>query len=115
MEAKYVVACEVAKEAVWLKKFLSDLGVLRMEQVPITLFCDNNGAVAQSTEPRNHKKGKHIERKYHMNQDIVSRGDVVAKIQSANNLIDPFIKALPQGTFKSHLEGMEVRLVQYSL
>ena len=29
MEAEYVAACEVAKEAVWLKKFLSDLGVVR--------------------------------------------------------------------------------------
>ena len=63
MEAEYVAACEVAKEVVWLKKFLSDLGVVRMEQVPITLFCDNGGAVAQSKDPKNHKKGKHIERK----------------------------------------------------
>ena len=46
MEAEYVAACKEAKEVVWLKKFLSDLGVVRMEQVPITLFCDNNGAVA---------------------------------------------------------------------
>ena len=66
MEAEYVATCEVAKEAIWLKKFLSNLGVLRMEQVPITLFCDNNGAVAQSKDPRNHKKGKHIERKYYI-------------------------------------------------
>ena len=66
MEAEYVAACEAAKEAVWLKKFFSDLGVVRMEQVPITLFCDNSGAVAQSKDLRNHKKGKHIERKYHI-------------------------------------------------
>ena len=46
MEAEYVTACEVAKEAVWLKKFLSDLGVIRMEQFPITLFCENSEAVA---------------------------------------------------------------------
>ena len=38
MEAEYVVACEIAKEALWLKKFFSNLGVMRMEQVPITLF-----------------------------------------------------------------------------
>ena len=31
MEAEYVAACEAAKEAVWLKKFLSDLGVVRIE------------------------------------------------------------------------------------
>ena len=60
MEAEYFAACEAAKEAVWLKKFLFDLGVMRMEQVSITLFCDNSGAVAQSKDPRNHKKGKHI-------------------------------------------------------
>ena len=66
MKAEYVASCEAAKEAIWLKKFLSDLGVVRMEQVPITLFCDNSGAVAQSKDPRNHKKGKHIERKYHI-------------------------------------------------
>ena len=45
MEAEYVAACEAAKEVVWLKKFLSDLGVVRIEQVSITLFCDNSGAV----------------------------------------------------------------------
>ena len=28
MEAEYVAACEATKEVVWLKKFLSDLGVV---------------------------------------------------------------------------------------
>ena len=54
------------KEVVWLKKFLSNLGVVRIEQVPITLFYDNSGMVAHSKDLRNHKKRKHIERKYHI-------------------------------------------------
>ena len=83
MEAENVVACEIAKEVVWIKKFLSDLGVMRIEQVSITLFCDNGGAVAQSKDPRNHKKGKHIERKYHIIRDIVARGDVVVAKKNA--------------------------------
>ena len=66
MEAKYVAACEAAKEAVCLKKFLYGLNVVRMEQVSITLFCDNSGTIVQSKDPRNHKKRKHIERKYHI-------------------------------------------------
>ena len=67
-----------------------------MEQIPITFFYDNSGVVAQSKDPRNHKKGKHIERKYHTILGIVAWGDViVAKIDSANNLVDPFTKALP--------------------
>ena len=93
MEAKYFATCEAAKEVVWLKKFLSDLSVVRMEQVLITFFCGNSGAVAQSKDPSDHKKGKHIERKYHIIQDIVAQGDVViAKIDSANNLVDYFTK-----------------------
>ena len=44
-----------------------------------------------------------------MIQDIVTHGDVVlAKIESANNLVDPFNKALLQRTFESYLEGREL-------
>ena len=80
------------------------------------MFCDNSRVVAQSKDPRNHKKGKNIERKYHIIRDIITRGDmVVAKIESANNLADPFTKVLPQRTFESHLEEMGVILVHNSL
>ncbi|TYK04838.1 gag/pol protein [Cucumis melo var. makuwa] len=61
MEAEYVAACEVAKEVVWLKKFLTDLKVAPNMHQPITLYCDNSGVVANSQEPRSHKRGKHIE------------------------------------------------------
>ena len=73
MEAEYVAACEAAKEAVWLRKFLSDLEVVPDMDKPITLYCDNSGAVANSKEPRSHKRGKHIERKYHLIREIMQR------------------------------------------
>ena len=43
---------------------------------PLVLYCDNSGAVANSKEPRSHKREKHIERKYHLIREIVHRGDV---------------------------------------
>ena len=55
-EAEYVAASEAAKEAVWMKKFLMDLQVIPSADRPITLYYDNSGAVAQSKEPRYHKK-----------------------------------------------------------
>jgi hypothetical protein len=95
MEAEYVATCKAAKEPIWLKKFLVDLGIMRIEQSTITLFWDNSGAVAQSKEPINHRRGKDIKHKYHLIREIVSRGDVaVAKIPSAENLVDLFIKTL---------------------
>ena len=71
MEAEYIAACEVAKESVWLKKFYTDLEVVTNMEKPLVLYCDNSGAVANSKEPRSHKRGKHIERKYHMIREIV--------------------------------------------
>ncbi|KAA0062885.1 gag/pol protein [Cucumis melo var. makuwa] len=77
MEAEYVAACEATKEVIWLRKFLKDLEVVPNMHLPINLYCDNNGAVANSREPRNHKRGKHIECKYHLIREIVHHGDVV--------------------------------------
>ena len=109
-EAEYVAASEAAKEAVWLKKFIMDLQVIPSAGRPITLYCDNSGAVAQSKEPRYHKKQKHIERKYHLIRDIIERGDtVVTKIASEENLADPFTKALLIQVFERHVDSMGVR------
>ena len=77
---------------------------------PVTLYCDNNGAVAQSKEPRNHGKGKHVKRKYHLIRDIVQRGDVsVTKNATMENLADPFTKALPSKVFHCHLDSLGLR------
>ncbi|KAH7561204.1 hypothetical protein JRO89_XS10G0190800 [Xanthoceras sorbifolium] len=94
MEAEYVAACEAAKEAAWFRKFLNDLEVVPDLDTPMTCYCDNSGTVANRKELRNHKRGKHIKRKYHK-RDIVQRGDViVTKITSKDNLADPFTKTL---------------------
>ena len=60
MEAEYIASSEVAKEAVWLKNFLLDLGVVTLAQSTITLYCNNSGAIANLKEPRSHKRGSTI-------------------------------------------------------
>ncbi|KAK4835749.1 hypothetical protein QYF36_014053 [Acer negundo] len=98
MEAEYVAACEAAKEAVWLRQFLIDLEVVPSTNKQITIYCDNSGAVANSKEPKVFLR------------EIVQRGDVtITKIASAENLADPFTKALPQKSFDGHLENMGLR------
>ena len=59
----------------------------------MVVYWENSGAVANSKEPRNHQRGKHIERKFHLIRDIVERGDVtVCKIKSKDDQADPFTK-----------------------
>ena len=66
IEAAYIVASEAAKEGVWIRKFLTELGVFPSVSSPLDLYCDNNGAIAQAKEPRNHQKNKHVMQKFHL-------------------------------------------------
>ena len=112
MEAKYVVACEAAKESVWLRKFLTDLEVVPNMHLSVTLYCDNSGAVANSKEPRSHKRGKHIECKYHLIREIVQRGDViVTQIASDHNIANPFTKPLTTKVCEGHLVSLGLRVM----
>ena len=84
-ESEYIAVSEAAKEAVWIKNFITGLGVVPSILDPLEIFCDNNGAIAQAKEPRSHQKSKHILRRYHLIQEIVERGDVkISKITSAD-------------------------------
>ncbi|XP_070032766.1 secreted RxLR effector protein 161-like [Nicotiana tomentosiformis] len=112
MEAEYVTASEATKEAVWLRNFLKELNVVFSVQAPIVLYYDNSGAVANSKEPRSHKRSKHIERKYHLIWDITQRGDArVLKIALEDNLADLFTKSLTQKIFDKHVEEVGIRVV----
>ena len=65
MEAEYIAALEATTEGYWIKKFVTELGVVPSAEDPMEIYCDNSGVVAQAREPRSHQKSKHIERRYH--------------------------------------------------
>ena len=46
-EVEYIAASDAAKEAFWIKKFISGLGVVPSSVDPIPLLCDNNGTIAR--------------------------------------------------------------------
>ena len=57
-ESEYIAASEAAKEAVWIKKFITGSGVVPSILDPIELHCHNSGAIAQAKEPRSHQRSK---------------------------------------------------------
>ncbi|GJY05803.1 hypothetical protein Tco_0371743 [Tanacetum coccineum] len=63
---EYIAASDAAKEAMWLKYFVIDLGVIHSISDHVEIFCDNIGVVAQAKDPREHHKTKHILCKYHI-------------------------------------------------
>ncbi|KAL0286073.1 UNVERIFIED_CONTAM: Retrovirus-related Pol polyprotein from transposon TNT 1-94 [Sesamum calycinum] len=60
MKAEYIAASEAAKEVVWMKNYIQELGVVPSITEPVIIFSDNNGAIAQAKEPRSHHRSKHI-------------------------------------------------------
>ena len=75
-EAEYIAASDTAKEAVWIKKFITGLGIVPSISDPVDLYCDNNGAIAQAKKPISHQRSKHILRRYHLIREIIERGDM---------------------------------------
>jgi hypothetical protein len=52
MKAEYIAASEETMEAVWIRNFISELGVVLSASSPMDLCCDNSGAIMQEKEPR---------------------------------------------------------------
>ena len=75
-DAEYITASEGANEGVWMKEFISYLGVIPSASGPIKIFCDNTGAIALAKEPRFHKRTKHIKRRFNSIRDQVKEGDI---------------------------------------
>ena len=53
-EAEYIAASEAAKEAIWIKKFITGLGIIPSISDPVNLYYDNNEAISQAKELISH-------------------------------------------------------------
>ncbi|GKB73789.1 retrotransposon protein, putative, ty1-copia subclass [Tanacetum coccineum] len=61
-ESEYITACEASNEAIRMKNFIGNLGVVLVVQDPIEIFYDNESAVTLTKEPKDYEKSKHIEK-----------------------------------------------------
>nr|GEZ81999.1 hypothetical protein [Tanacetum cinerariifolium] len=108
-EAEYVTAFDAAKEAVWVKKFISRLGVASTIEEPISMYCDNNGAIAIANESGITKGARHFCAKVHYLREIIEYGDIkLKKVHTDDNLADPFTKALAFSKHSKHTRNIRM-------
>ena len=107
MEAEYV-ACSVAtQDAVWLRSFLQHLEIVKTALELVTIFCDNNAALAVVKDPKYHEKTKHIKKRNHYIRDIITENDVVLKHISTSNMVaDPLTKPIAKDVFVKHVRSL---------
>nr|GEZ39616.1 retrovirus-related Pol polyprotein from transposon TNT 1-94 [Tanacetum cinerariifolium] len=101
-EAEYIAAFDASKEAIWVRKFISGLGVVPTIEESISMYCDNTGAIAIANESGITKGARHFRAKVHYLREVIEYGDVkLEKVHTYDNLADPFTKAL---AFPKHSE-----------
>ena len=106
-EAEYIATCIVAREAVWLRKFLAGLFGHMLE--PIVIRCDNQSCVQMSVNPIHHDQMKHVEMRYHYVQDIVQRRVVELQfVPTDEQVADVLTKPLVRGKFEGFRKMLRI-------
>ncbi|GJR28707.1 retrotransposon protein, putative, ty1-copia subclass [Tanacetum coccineum] len=109
-ESEYIAASEAAMEAVWIRKFISGLGIVPTINEPLNMYCDNSAAVHYANEPGVQKGARHYQRRYHYVRECVELGEIrILKVHTDNNLADPFTKALSNRKLTQHARSMGLR------
>ena len=97
-EAEIMAASEAAKEAVYLSRFLAELGL--GVDAPVEMGMDNQAAIAISYNPELHSRTKHIDRRHFFVRECVENMQIrVPYVNTVDNLADFFTKALSTKNF----------------
>ena len=98
-ESEIMAASEAAKEAVYLDRFVAELG-FKDDPDPIHLSLDNKAAIDSSYNPENHSRTKHIDRRHYFIRELVEEGRLVVPfVSSVDNQADFFTKPLKPARF----------------
>ena len=93
-ESEIMAASEAAKEAIYLDRFVDELGY-KLSDEPIHLSLDNKAAIDSSYNPENHARTKHIDRRHYFIRELVEEGRLVVPfVSTVDNHADFFTKPL---------------------
>jgi hypothetical protein len=103
-EAEYMAAAAAVKEALWLRKLLSDFG----KGIPtVSIYGDNQAAIKLLKHPIASLRSKHIDVIYHFARERVARGEVTFEYISTDRMVaDIMTKALPVNKFITCRDSM---------
>ena len=89
-EAEFMGLTDVAREVIWLCRFLDEIGV--EYNIP-KIYCDSASAIKWAEDPVQHQRNKHVELKYYYIRDAVAQNLVeVWKINTIHNVSDIMTK-----------------------
>jgi transposase InsO family protein len=109
VEAEYMALAEAVKEAIWLRRYLYELGY--MDDKPIVIYGDNQGSINLSKNPEHHKLTKHIDTKYHLTREHTKLGTVnIIHTNTQENTADVLTKPLGPQAHAEHAHALGMSL-----
>ncbi|WVZ16815.1 hypothetical protein V8G54_009797 [Vigna mungo] len=106
MEAEFVACFEATVHALWLRNFVSRLGIIDSIARPIRIYCDNSASVFFSKNDKYSKGAKHMDLKYlSVKEEVQKHRVLIEHIRTYLMITDPLTKGLPPKTFVGHVES----------
>ena len=98
-EAETMALSEAAKEGIFLRRFLDELGLGSSSPTsltpPTSLATDNKAARDLAYNPEHHEKTKHIERRHFYVRELVESEELIVPfVSTTSNMADFFTKPL---------------------
>ena len=96
-EAKYMAATHASKEAIWLQRLCSGIGLV---QQAVRLDFDSQSAIFLENNPAYHSKTKNIDVHYHFVRDMVEEKKVLLeKVDTLKNVVYSLTKSVSTEKF----------------
>nr|GFA02975.1 retrovirus-related Pol polyprotein from transposon TNT 1-94 [Tanacetum cinerariifolium] len=113
-EVEYFTAFDASKEAVWVRKFIYGPRVVPTIEEPISMYCDNTGAITIANESGITKGARHFRAKVHYLREVIEFGDIkLEKVHTDDNLADPVTKALAFPKHSEHTKNIGMLICVY--
>ena len=107
MEVEFVACFEASSHALWLRNFVSGLGVIDYIAKPLRICCDNTAAFFFSKNGKIYSGSKQMDLQYLVVKERVQKQQVsIENIRATLMIADPLTKGLPPKAYIEHVMRM---------
>ena len=106
-EAEYIGLTQAAKEILWLRVLLEEIGAFKHIAPMSTLNADNQGAIALARNSEYHGRTKQIDIQYYFIRDLVTSENVdLSFCPSGEMIADIMMRSLSRPTHDKHTHAI---------
>ena len=108
-----MAASQSAKEAIWLRQLMADVGCVQKRATMI--MCDNQGCIALAKNPMHHSRTKLIDVQHHSIREKVEEEVIELRYCSTQQMVaDVITKGLARDKHEAMRSAMRLEVFDYS-